>query len=152
MSDLTRWEPSREIVSLRDAMDRLFAESFFLPRNWMANRKVEIETIPLDLYEEGNNLFAKASMPGVKPEDLKVQVEDEVLIISGETKQEEECKEKNYHVREHRYGRFERSVTLPSPVQVDKAEAVFENGLLTVTLPEAAEQARGKQIAVQVKK
>jgi HSP20 family protein len=133
-------------------MDRLFEESFFLPRSWKAPWTAEMGAIPLDVYEEGDNLMVKASVPGVKPNELNVQIEGDVLTISGETKQEKERKEKAYHLREHRYGRFTRSVTLPCPVMVDKAEAVFEDGMLTLTVPKAAEEARGKKIPIKTKK
>jgi len=148
---LMRWDPFREMVSLREAIDRLFEESFVRPRGWLTIERAGVGTVPLDIYEEGDNLIVKASVPGIKPEDLNVQVQDNLLTISGETRQEEERKEEHYHLREHRYGRFERSVTLPYPVVADKAEAIFENGVLKLTLPKA-EEARRKQIPVKVGK
>ena len=139
---ITRVKRNNEIISLRDAMDRLIAESFILPRAWMAH-SLGAEFIPLDIYEEANDLVVKAAIPGVKPEDLNIEVLDDVLIFSGETKQEKERKEENYHLHEQRYGRFERSVALPCDVNVDKAKAKFEDGVLTLTLPKVA-AAKGK--------
>ena len=147
---LTRWDPFREMVSLRDAVDRLFEESFVRPRGWLTTWQSGVGTFTLDVVEEGDNLIVKASAPGVKPEDIHVEVKDEVLRIFGETRKEEEKKEEKYHIREHHYGRFERSVMLPYPVQIDKAEAVYENGLLTLTLPKG-ESVRPKQIPIKVK-
>jgi len=142
-----REKQNNEIISLRDAMDRMLAESFILPRTWMAH-SLGAEFIPLDIYEEANHLVVKALIPGVKPEDLNIEVREEVLIISGETKQEKARKEENYHLHEQRYGRFERSVALPCAVNVDKAKAEFEDGVLTLTLPKVA-AAKGKKIAVK---
>ncbi len=146
---ITRVKQNNEIISLRDAVDRMLAESFILPRTWMAH-SLGTEFIPLDIYEEANDLVVKAPIPGVKPEDLNIEVREDVLIISGETKQEKACKEENYHLHEQRYGRFERSVALPCAVNVDKAKANFEDGVLTLILPKVA-ATKGKKIAVQPK-
>lgn len=146
---LIRWDPFREMISLREAIDRLFEESFVRPRAWLEAERVM--SVPLDIYEEGDDLIVKATVPGVKPEDLNVQIQNNVLTISGETREERERKETNYHLREHRYGRFERSVTLPYAVQVDKAEATFDNGVLRLRLPKA-EEVRGRRIQVKVQK
>lgn len=146
---LIRWDPFREMISLREAIDRLFEESFVRPRGWLEAERVM--SVPLDIYEEGDDLIVKATVPGVKPEDLNVQIQNNVLSISGETKEERERKDVGYHLREHRYGRFERSVTLPYAVQVDKAEATFEHGVLRLKLPKA-EEVRGRRIEVKVRK
>lgn len=146
---LIRWDPFREMISLREAIDRLFEESFVRPRAWLEAERVM--SVPLDIYEEGDDLIVKATVPGVRPEDLNVQIQNNILTISGETKEERERKEANYHLREHRYGRFERSVTLPYAVQVDKAEAAFEHGVLRLRLPKA-EEVRGRRIEVKVQK
>ncbi len=146
---LIRWDPFREMISLREAIDRLFEESFVRPRGWLEAERVM--SVPLDIYEEGDDLIVKATVPGVRPEDLNVQIQNNVLTISGETKEERERKEASYHLREHRYGRFERSVTLPYSVQVDKAEATFEHGVLRLRLPKA-EEVRGRRIEVKVQK
>lgn len=148
---LLRRQPSRELASLHDAIDKLFDENFMRPI-WpsFGPETREASYIPLDIIEEGNNVIVKASVPGVKPEALNVQLRDDVLSISGETNEEKERQEETYHLREHRYGRFERAVMLPCPVLSDKAEAVFENGMLTLTLPKAAE-AESKRISVKVK-
>lgn len=132
---LARLDPWREMDHLRREIERMFDESLF--RREFPFLEKEAAAMPLDIYEEGNNIVVKASIPGLKPEDIKVEVRGDVLRIFGEAKKEEEKKERNYHLREHRYTRFERSVTLPSDVLADKAEAVFENGVLTLTLPKS---------------
>jgi HSP20 family protein len=146
-----RWDPFREMTTLRNLMDRMLDEGFGRGRGWSAQWPVDTGFIPLDVYEAGDNLIVKASVPGIPPEALNVQVREDTLTISGEVKEDKERKESDYHLREHRYGRFERSVTLPYSVKVDKAEAVFENGLLTLTLPKATETMKARQIHVKAK-
>lgn len=143
---LARFDPWREMDTMRREIERLFDESLF--RREFPFLDKEVAAMPLDIYEEGNHILVKASIPGLKPEDIKVEVRGDVLRIHGEAKKEEEKIDRNYHLREHRYTRFERSVVLPSEVQTDKAEAVFENGLLTLTLPKT-EIAKAKAIPIK---
>lgn len=143
-------DPFRELVSLRDAMDRMLEERFVRPFDWIHIEFDGKGMFPMDMYEEDNNLMVKAPMPGIKPEELNIQVHDDMLTITGEAKKEEERKERNYYLREQRYGRFERKVELPYPVLIDKAEAIFENGVLRLTLPRA-EKTPVKQIPVKSK-
>lgn len=143
-----RWNPSRDMASLRNEMNRLSADNVNGPRPlWDLGGGQEVY---LDVYEEGNNLVVKASVPAVQPEDLDVQVQNDVLTISGETKRDEERKDQDYFLRERRYGRFSRSLELPRAVDAEKADAVFANGVLTLTLPQA-EETRGKQIQIKTK-
>jgi HSP20 family protein len=100
--------------------------------------------MPLDIYEEVNNLIVKAALPGLKPDEVTFQVEDDILTISGVSKQEYAGQERNYQLREQFYGRLERSVALSESVAAEKAEAVFADGVLTLTLPKA-ETVRAKQ-------
>lgn len=143
---LARFDPWREMDTMRREIERLFDESLF--RREFPFLDKEVAAMPLDIYEEGNHVLVKASIPGLKPEDIKVEVRGDVLRIYGEAKKEEEKKDRNYHLREHRYTRFERSVVLPSEVQTDKAEAVFENGMLMLTLPKT-EVAKAKAIPIK---
>lgn len=142
--------PAREMAALRDAMDRVF-EANLLRVPWAREGPLTAGLIPLDLYEEGDSLIVKASVPGVRPEDLNVRVCDGAFTLSGEMKQETERNESDYHLRERRYGRFERTLALPSAVQADQAEAELENGLLTLRLPKAPGGAKLRQIKVKVK-
>jgi HSP20 family protein len=145
---ITRWEPWSELMTLRDAMDRLFEESFVRPSRLLT--AVGASAVPIDMYEQDGNLIVKAPLPGVKPEDVDVTVVGDTLTIKGETKAEKEVKEENVIRRERRFGSFSRSVSLPSPVDTDKASASFEDGVLTLTLP-VAEEAKPKAIKVQSK-
>ncbi len=145
MSNLTRWEPMREIMSLREAMDRLFDDAFTRPIS------LGVAAVPaIDMYQTNDEVVVRAALPGLKPEDVQISVTGDVLTLRGEFKQADEKKEATYHIREQRYGSFERSVMLPTEVQTDKAKAEFENGVLTVTLPKA-EAVKPRTITIKAK-
>jgi HSP20 family protein len=141
---LLRRSPTREMVTLRDSLDRFFDERFFTP---MFGMETMNETIPLDIIEEGNDLKVRASVPGVQPQNLHVEVVEDRLHIWGEAKEEKERKDEAYYLREHRYGRVERTVTLPYTVNSDKAKAEFKDGVLNLTLPKTTETPR-KEIKI----
>lgn len=146
---IVRWEPFRDFMTLREAMDRLFEESFVRPRReWPS--PVE-GTLALDMYETEDAVVVKTAVPGVKSDDIDITISGNTLSISGETKVEEEVKEDNYIRRERRYGSFSRSVVLPESVNPDEAEASFEDGILTLSIPKAPE-AKPKVIKVKSKK
>ncbi len=146
MSNLTRWEPEREMMTLREAMDRLFDDAFTRPLSMSGGSVAPA----IDLYQTEDDVIVKAALPGLKAEDVHISVTADVLTLSGEFKQDEERKDKTYHIREHRYGSFERSVMLPADVQTDKAKADFENGVLTISLPKA-ETVKPKTINIKAK-
>ena len=146
MTTLTRWEPWREMTALRRAFDRFFEEPFE-PRFFMPWRLEEFEPT-VDVAEDENAYIVKASMPGVKPEDVEVTLQNNVLTIKGESKEDKEIKEENYHLRERRYGSFMRSLTMPTNVKADLIEAKHEHGVLTVRLPKTEED-KPKKIAVK---
>jgi HSP20 family protein len=149
MTNLVRWEPFRDLMSLREAMDRLFEESFVRPRaGWPA--PAGLETLAVDMYETADAIVIKSAIPGVKPEDLDISITGDTLTIKGQTKAEEEVKEEHYIRRERRYGALHRSVSIPVPVVADKAEAEFKDGVLTLTLPKA-EEVKPKAIKVKAK-
>jgi HSP20 family protein len=141
---IQRWEPLREMVSLRDAMNSLLQESFVHPIGLRADGA---EMLPLDISENENEFVVKASLPGVRPEDVQITAHGDTLTIRGVIKGEEEKKGDHYHLRERRFGEFQRTVKLSSAISADKAEARFEDGVLTLTLPKA-EGAKPKQIKV----
>jgi HSP20 family protein len=147
--NLVRWEPWSDLMSLREAMDQLFAESFVRPR---AGRLAPLgaESLAVDMYETEDDVIIKTAVPGVKPEDIDVSITGDVLTIKGETKAEEKMEKANYIRQERRYGAFSRSVSLPSTVVADKATAEFESGVLTLTLPKA-EEVKPKTIKVKAK-
>jgi HSP20 family protein len=146
MSNLTRWEPVREMMTLREAMDRLFDDAFTRP---LGTNGVSI--VPaFDLYETVDEVVAKANLPGLTSDDVQISVTSDVLTLRGELKQAKNQKEATYHIMERRSGVFERSVTLPTEVQAEKARADFENGVLTITLPKS-EMVKPKTIAIKAK-
>ena len=147
MRDIVRWDPWGDLISLRGAMDRLFEESFVRPpRGWLLPS--ERRTVALDMYETEDVVVVKASVPGLKPEEIDVTISGDTLTIKGETKEETEEKRRSYIRQEHRYGAFSRSVTLPAGLQTDKAEASFEDGILTLTVPKA-EEVKPKTIRIK---
>ena len=146
MSNLIRWEPAREMMTLREAMDHLFDDAFTRPLTlrdgWSAPA--------IDMYQTDDEIVVKASLPGVKTDEVQINITGEILTIKGETRQVEEKKEKAWHMREQRWGTFERAVALPTEVVSDKAKAEFENGILTITLPKA-EEVKPKVISIKAK-
>jgi len=148
MASLIKWEPFSDLVSLRDAMDRLFEESFVRMRGWPS--LFGAETLAIDMYETPDSVVIKTAVPGVKPEDIDISITGDVLTIKGETKVEEKVEKENYICQERRYGAFQRSVPLPGSLLTDKAEATFENGILTLTIPKS-EEAKPKAIKVRAK-
>lgn len=146
MSNLIRWEPAREIVSLREAMDRLFNDAFTHPF-WPVSG---FQSLAVDMYQTEDDVVVRAALPGLKADDVQLSITGDMLTIKGEFKEKSEAKEKAYHLREQRYGAFERTLSLPTQVLADKAKAEFEDGILTITLPKA-EEAKPKVINIKVK-
>ena len=130
------------------AFDRLFETP--LPRR--SYRPASFKSVALDVYEADDNVVIEATLPGLAPDQVDISVEKKVLTIKGEVKNDGDDEDENgngskYYVRERFYGAFERRIRLPDDVDTDAAEAKFENGLLTVTLPKA-ETAKRHQISV----
>lgn len=148
MSNLTRWEPVREMMTLREAMDRLFDDAFTRPLSMRDGWSLASPAI--DMYQTENDVVVKASIPGMKAEEVQINITGDVLTLKGEVKQDDQRNDRAWHIREHRFGSFERSVALPTAVKTDKAEAVFENGILTVTLPKA-DEVKPKTINIRAK-
>lgn len=145
---MIRWDPYREMLNLRQTMDRMFEDTFL----WPARSQYEMSggNLPLDIYQTKNDVVVKAALPGLKPEEVDISLSGETLTIKGEHREEKETKEADYIRREHRYGSFSRTVTIPVAIQSDKAQATFDNGILTLTLPKA-EAVKPKQIKVKAK-
>jgi HSP20 family protein len=145
MSNLTRWEPVREMMTLREAMDRLFDDAFTRPINlrdggWSAPA--------VDMYQTDDEVVVKAALPGFKANEVQINVTGDVLTIRGEMKHEEEKKDKAWHIREHRWGSL--NALRSNRRDIDKASADFENGILTITLLKA-EEVKPKTITVKAK-
>ena len=137
MTNITLWEPYRELANMRQMLDRFFEDDFSrFPILW--DRRGEMMGLALDVVEKEDAYIVQASVPGVPAKDVEVTLNDNVLTIKGELKAEQEVQEETYHLRERRFGAFMRRVALPGAVDADKIEAVHENGVLTLTLPKAA--------------
>jgi len=145
MSNLTRWDPFREMLVWRNAMDRMFDRARSVPDEWM---ETDSWNLALDVAETEDEFLVKASLPGIKPEELDITYNANVLTIKGETKEEKDVDEKRYHLRERRYGSFSRSISLPATVKSEAIEASYDAGVLTLRLPKA-EAARPKRIQIK---
>jgi HSP20 family protein len=135
------------MMTLREAMDRLFDDAFTRPINL---RDGGWSSPAIDMYQTDDEVVVRAALPGFKADEVQINVTGDVLTLRGEMKQQEEKQERAWHIREHRWGSFERSISLPTEVTADQAVADFENGILTITLPKA-EEVKPKTISVKAK-
>jgi len=144
---LTRWDPFRESVTLREAMDRLF-EDTFVPSRRREQAAERVWRLQLDAYVTPNEIVVTANMPGVKPEGVEITLEGDTLTIRGE--RPAPLENVDYVMQERPFGKFQRTLNINVPVDADKAEAKYENGLLTLTIPKA-ESVKPKTIQVLAK-
>ena len=134
--------PFGDLLSLRQAMDRLFEESFVRPgAAWGEG------LVPMDVYATDDDFVLEANLPGVKPDEVDITVENNTLTISGETRSSRNDGEGSTILSEIRRGRFTRTLTLPAGLEPDKARATFEDGVLTLRIPKA-EQVKPRQIKI----
>jgi HSP20 family protein len=138
-----------DVGDLRETMDRLFDRGFSRPWRLVTWENGE-GAFPVDLSETEEEVIVKASLPGVKNEDLQISVTGDTLTIKGETQSDQEDKGHSFYRRERRFGTFQRSFALPAKVDADQADASFENGVLTLHLPKIPE-VRPKTIEVKAK-
>lgn len=139
---LTRWDPFRDMMVMRRTMDRMIDNSINeeqgTPSDW---------GLPLDVIEDENEYTVKASVAGIKPDDLDITYNKGVLTIRGEIKDDRETNKGQYHLRERRYGTFSRSLALPTSISADSIQASYNDGILTLKLPKA-EEVKPKRIAI----
>lgn len=147
---ILRWDPFHSLLATQKEFDRLFCAAFspafsdseLASRSWAP---------PVDIYETDSSVVLNVELPGVKPDDVEIRVEDNTLHLKGERKFEKEVKEENYHRVERSYGAFSRSFALPSSIDADKVSAGYKDGLLTLTMPKR-EEAKPKTIKINVSK
>ena len=145
---LIRWEPVRELGTIQNEMNRFFNSFFDTPTP--ANGKTFRRWIPaMDLVETENAFLLKADLPGLSESDVKIELDDNVLTISGERKSEHQDRKAGYYRVERSYGSFRRSLALPEGVEADAVKATFENGVLEVTVPKPA-QAQPRRVQITV--
>jgi HSP20 family protein len=145
---MQRWEPLRELRQMEDTMNRLWRGFSGRTGNDTGS---EGWNIAIDVIRKQDEIEVKASVPGIKPEDIDVSVEDNVLVMKAEKKDEYEGSEADYLVRERSYGSYYRALRLPETVDTNKIKCEYDNGVLSIILPKAEEKKK-KQIKVNVTK
>lgn len=145
---VVKWDPFRDLLSIQDRMNKLFeqtlsrsrAEEGIAPSTW---------TPAVDIYETPEAIVLQADLPGLRREDIDIQIQDNTLALRGERRFAKDVREENYLRIERAYGAFQRSFTLPATIQQENIRAVFRDGILELTLPKA-EEAKPKKIAIEV--
>lgn len=126
-TELTEWRPFSDFAELRHRLDQAFRD--------LGDGALRGWTPSVDVVRKEDKLVLRADLPGIKPDDVKIEVEDDVLTVSGEHREEREEEKENYMRRERRYGSFSRSMSLPQGVTAEDIEATTEDGVLEVTIP-----------------
>ena len=147
MANLTRIDPFGDMVTLRQAMDRLFEDSFVSPLTW---RSIEGEAVTpaLDVHQTPDDIVVTAALPGIDPEEVDITLTGQTLVIRGEFKADEKITRDQYLYRERRFGSFSRLLQLPVRVEGDKTEATFQHGVLTLRIPKA-DEVKPRQIQIR---
>ena len=145
---LTRWRGPAALPAVVDEMDRMFDRYFREP----ILRTFEDDSVDfgpsVDVYETDTQVVVKAHLPGVKKEDIELTVQEDRLLLTGESRHEDEVEEEGYHRRELRYGRFRRVLPMPAAVDHDEITAAFEDGVLTVRAPKTEQKTTGKSVEI----
>jgi len=147
---LTRWEPFKEVLSLRDEIDRLFSEAFFRPSITEVRGELRDWVPMVDIFEDSDHLLIKAELPEMDMKDIDLRIDNNTLTIKGERKLESEDKKENYQRIERVYGSFYRTFSLPSSVDVEKVKATYDKGVLRIDLPKR-EEVKPRAIPIEVK-
>jgi len=145
---ISRWEPFKDLMTLREAMDRLFEDSFVRTGSRWATAGESRCALPLDVYITDEELVITAAVPGMDPKNVEITIEGDTLTIKGEL--EGPLNNVDYLMQERAYGKFSRTLRLNIPVQADKAEATFDKGVLTLVIPKQ-EEIKPKTIKVTTK-
>ncbi len=145
MTIVRRPSPFRDVLSMSRAMDRLFDDDY-RPFRWLSGG-LDGPALPLDVTTDADTLTIEAALPGIKPDDVDITVENDTVTISGKTAGERKAEDGSYVLQEIRRGNFSRTVTLPTGLEPDKATATFEDGILRLEIPKA-EQLKPRQIRI----
>jgi len=146
---ITRFSPMSDFVSLREAMDRLFEDSFIRPNGWSGLAAAQI-AVPVDLWETNDAYHLRADLPGLTPEEIDINATQDTVQISGETKAQTDVSSEGWLRQERRAGRFQRAFTLPVQIDPNKIQATFEHGVLDLVLPKA-DQVKPRNIKITAK-
>ena len=146
---IARFHPMPDVVTLREAMDRLFEDSFIRPNTWTGLPAGQI-AVPVDLWETAEAYHLRADLPGLTADDIDINVTADTVAIAGELKGQTDVSGEGYLRQERRHGKFQRAFTLPTQLDSGKVEATFDSGVLTLVMPKA-ESVRPRQIKINAK-
>ena len=146
---VVKWDPFRDLLSIQDRMNKQFEQTMSRSRT-EEGIAASTWTPAVDIYETTEAIVMQADLPGLRREDIDIQIQDNTLTLRGERRFAEDAQEENYLRIERAYGAFQRSVTLPATGSLERIRAVFRDGILELTLPKA-EEAKPKKIAVEVR-
>ena len=147
MMNLVKWNPWREMPTIQNRINRMFDDPFFRLGRWTDDDSMGMWNPIVDLYEKDDHFVIKAELPGVDKNNIKVDLKDRVLTLSGERNYDNEVKEENYYRKERSYGKFQRAFRLPADVDSDKIRAEFKDGVLQVEVPKP-EKIKAKQVTI----
>jgi len=146
---IVKWDPFRNVAALQDRINRIFDESFSRTTDLDDDISMSAWKPLVDIYETDEAIILKAELPGIKKDDVSVEVKDNVLTLKGVRTEEKEIKEKNYYRKERAFGTFSRAFNLQHRIQPDKIKARFKDGVLKIEIPKPEEE-KPKQITVNV--
>lgn len=146
---IVRWDPFRDVSTLQDRINRIFNESFGRSREFDDEISLYDWKPPVDIYETGEGIVLKIELPGVKKDDVSVEVKDNVLTIKGERLLDPAIKDEHYYRKERSFGKFNRSFSLQELIKPDLIKASFKDGVLTVEVPRPEEE-KPKQVTVNI--
>lgn len=146
---LVKWDPFRDVAELQNRINRMFDESFGRSRELDDEMNLRAWRPAVDIYEAENGIIVAVELPGVRKENVSVEVKDDVLTLKGERRANPAIKEDSYYLRERLFGPFKRSFTLHQNIQPELIKATFKEGILEIELPKPAQE-HPKQITVNV--
>ena len=147
MMNLVKWNPWREMPVLHSRMSRMLNDPFFRVGQLADEDSLGTWNPAVDLYEKDDHYVIKAELPGIEKSDIKIDLKDRVLTLSGERTYEDEVKEESYYRKERSFGQFQRAFRLPAEVDSDKIRADFKDGLLRIEVPKP-EKTKSKEVTI----
>jgi len=148
---IARFSPISDVVSLREAMDRLFEDSFIRPNGSWSGLAAGQVAVPVDLWETQDAYHLRADLPGLTPEDIEINATADTFQVSGEFKAQTDVTSEGWLRQERRSGKFSRAFSLPMQIDPNKVDAKFANGVLELVLPKA-ENVKPRQIKINATK